>query len=85
MMKAMKNAPTRQPQSLALSIDVQARDAFFAYYVTSTSRSWDFFKRFYHPSNTPEHLTLAIDAVSLAYLWSVSEFDPPQAMLIPMF
>lgn len=69
MMKALKNAPSFEPQSLALSVDLQARDAFFAYYVTSTSKCWDFLKRFYHPTDTPDHLTLAIEAVSLAYLW----------------
>ena len=69
MMKALKHASTVGPQSLTLSVDLQARDAFFAYYVTSTSRSWDFLQRFYHPTESPDHLTLAIEAVSLAYLW----------------
>ena len=63
----MKNAPHLEPQSLPLSIDLQARDGFFAYYVSS--KCWDFLKPYYHPSDSPEHLTLAIEAVSLAYLW----------------
>ena len=63
----MKNAPHFEPQSLPLSIDLQARDAFFAYYVSS--KCWDFLKPYYHPSDSPEHLKLAIEAVSLAYLW----------------
>ena len=46
---------------------MQARDAFFAHY--ATSRCWDFLKPYYHPLNAPKHLTLAIEAVSLAYLW----------------
>jgi hypothetical protein len=53
----------------ALSVDVQARDAFFAYYVTSTTRCWDFLKPYYHLTDSPDHLALAIEAVSLAYLW----------------
>ena len=65
--KALKNAPHFEPQSLPLSIDLQARDAFFAHYVTS--KCWDFLKPYHHPTDSPEHLTLAIEAVSLAYLW----------------
>lgn len=55
------------PQSLPLAIDMQARDAFFAYYIAS--KCWDFLKPYHHPTDSPEHLTLAIEAVSLAYLW----------------
>ena len=72
MRKALKNAPPSEPQSLPLSVvsvDLQARDAFFAYYVSSTRTCWDFLKRYYHPMDSPDHLTLAIEAVSLAYLW----------------
>jgi hypothetical protein len=69
MKKALKNALPPEPQSLAFSVDLQARDAFFAYYVTSTSKSWDFLKQYYHPTDSPDHLTLAIEAVSLAYLY----------------
>lgn len=65
--KVLKNAPHFEPQSLPLSIDLQARDAFFAYYVAS--KCWDFLKPYYHPTDSPKHLTLAIEAVSLAYLW----------------
>ena len=46
---------------------MQARDAFFAHYISS--KCWDFLKQYYHPANCPEYLTLAIEAVSLAYLW----------------
>ena len=52
---------------MSLSIDFQARDAFFAYYIAS--RCWDFLKPYYHPTDSPQYLTLAIEAVSLAYLW----------------
>jgi len=63
-----ESSPVHRPHSLSLSLDVQARDAFFAYYVTGTTKTWDFLKPFYHPTDSPEHLTLTIDAVSLAYL-----------------
>jgi len=63
-----KPSPTHKPQPLPLSLDSQARDVFFAYHVTGTSKTWDFLQPFYHPADSPEHLTLAIDAVSLAYL-----------------
>ena len=65
--KALRNAPLSQLYCLPLSIDLQARDAFFAYYIAS--RCWDFLKSYHHPLDSPEHLTLAVDAVSLAYLW----------------
>ena len=63
----MQSAPQSEPKSLSLSLDFQARDAFFAYYIAS--RCWDFLKPYYHPTDTPQYLTLAIEAVSLAYLW----------------
>ena len=65
----MKNASSFKLQSLPLSIDLQARDAFFAYYVTSTSKTFNFLARFYHPTDSSDYLTLAIEAVSLAFLW----------------
>ncbi|KAJ8104375.1 hypothetical protein POJ06DRAFT_18644 [Lipomyces tetrasporus] len=63
-----RNAPTVDPHSLTVSLELQARDIFFANYVTGTSKSWDFLKPFSNPTLSPEHLTLSIDAVSLAYL-----------------
>lgn len=57
---------TNQIHSLHQTKDLQARDAFFAYYVTS--RCWQFLGPYHHPLGTPKELTLAIDAVSLAYL-----------------
>ena len=63
----MKPHPCCEPQSLPLSVDLQARDAFFAHYISS--KCWDFLKKYYHPTDSPEYLTLAIEAVSLAYLW----------------
>jgi hypothetical protein len=63
-----KYAPHLEPCSPPLSLDVQARDAFFAYYVTGTSKTWDFLKPFFDLTQSPEHLRLSIDAASLAYL-----------------
>lgn len=63
----MQKASRCEPQSLSLSIDLQARDAFFASYVAT--KCWDFLKPYYQPTDSPEHLTKAIEAVSLAYLW----------------
>lgn len=65
--KASKRVPHLEPRSVELSLDSQARDLFFVYYVTS--KCWDFLRPYHHPTDTPEHLTLAIEAVSLAYLW----------------
>ena len=67
--RALRIATPFEPRSLPLSVDMHARYAFFAHYVTSPSKCWDFLERYYHPTDSPVHLTLAIDAVSLAYLW----------------
>ena len=67
MRKALKNAPHFEPQSLPLSIDLQARGVFFAYY--ALGNCWDFLRRYYYPTDCPDYLTLAIEAVSLAHLW----------------
>ena len=64
----LKYAHTIGPRSLTPSLELRARDAFFAFHVTRVSRSWDFMARFYDSTLSPEHLTLSIDAVSLAYL-----------------
>jgi hypothetical protein len=57
-----------EPRTLLLSLQTQARDAFFIHYVSGLQHSWDFLKDYYYPSVAPDHLTLAIDAVSLAFL-----------------
>jgi hypothetical protein len=46
---------------------VRARAAFFDYHIAE--KCWSFLERYYHPLDSPECLTLAIEAVSLAYLW----------------
>jgi hypothetical protein len=41
---------------------------FFANYVSDFSHTWDFTFSYLDPTSTPEHLSLGIDAVSLAFL-----------------
>ena len=48
-------------------MDLQARDAFFGYYVDGTC--WDFLRQYYHPVDCPGYLLSAVQAVGLAYLW----------------
>ncbi|KAH7381835.1 putative C6 transcription factor [Cadophora sp. MPI-SDFR-AT-0126] len=55
-------------QHFPLSLDFQAREAFFCFHVIEASRTWDFLVKFYNPVDAPEHLTKSIDAVSLAFL-----------------
>ena len=55
-------------RSLAPSLELQARDTFFAFHVTKVAKSWDFLEQFRDSTRSPEVLTLSIDAVSLAYL-----------------
>ncbi|KAF2011367.1 hypothetical protein BU24DRAFT_426444 [Aaosphaeria arxii CBS 175.79] len=56
------------PKKLSLDLQVQARELFYAYYVTDFSRTWDFLLPFLNKTSTPEYLNLSIDAASLAFL-----------------
>lgn len=67
MDRAVQNRP--QLRSLSLSIDSQARDVFFAYYITDTPNCWDFVSPWYHCASIPDYLNAAIETVALAYLW----------------
>lgn len=51
-----------------MSLEYQAREAFFAHHVTGPARTWSFLLPFYDQMDIPEHLNLTIDAVSLAHL-----------------
>jgi hypothetical protein len=73
--KFTKDAPLSAPRSLSLSIDLQARDAFFIYYATGPSKCWIFLKQYYHSKDSSDHLTLAIEAVSLAYFWHLCKMS----------
>lgn len=72
--KAGKKFPS-EPQCLPVSIDAQARDAFYIYYATGGSKCWAVLTRYYHPTDVPAHLTAAIEALSCAYLWHVVGSD----------
>ncbi|TVY47376.1 hypothetical protein LOCC1_G007028 [Lachnellula occidentalis] len=52
---------------LPVSLEGQARDAFFVHYVAGTTTTWDFL-RLYYSTSSSNHLALSIDAASLAYL-----------------
>jgi len=41
---------------------------FFAHYVTSFTKTWDFLSPFYHEAELPPHFSLSINAASLAFL-----------------
>lgn len=64
----LRHGYSGEPRSLRPSLEIQARNAFFAFHVTKVSKSWDFLEEFSDPTRSPAHLTLSIDAVSLAYL-----------------
>ncbi|KAK7192014.1 uncharacterized protein CC84DRAFT_1125026 [Paraphaeosphaeria sporulosa] len=53
---------------LPLDLQAQARQLFFAYYIADFSRVWDFLYPHFDPKTAPEHLSLSIDAASLAFL-----------------
>ena len=62
--KALKIPPSKAPP---VSVVSQARDVFYGFYVSGAC--WDFLRHYYYPSDSPNHLTLAIEAVNLVYLW----------------
>lgn len=53
---------------LPQDLQVMGRDIFFAHYVSDFSRTWDFLYSYVDSKVAPEHLSLGIDAVSLAFL-----------------
>jgi hypothetical protein len=53
---------------LPQDLQVVGREMFFAYYVSDFSRTWDFLFSYVDPTVAPAHLSLGIDAVSLAFL-----------------
>lgn len=53
---------------LPVDLQVQARHLFFAYYIAGFSRIWDFLYPYFDRTSAPEHLSLSIDAASLAFL-----------------
>jgi hypothetical protein len=75
--KALARTTPTKPKKSRFSLklnhlpqDLQAlgREMFFGYYVSDFSHTWDFVFSYLDPSTTPEHLSLGIDAVSLAFL-----------------
>lgn len=53
---------------LPLDLQIQARQLFFTYYIADFSRTWTFLYPYFNPKDAPEHVSLSIDAVSLAFL-----------------
>lgn len=53
---------------LPQDLQVIGRQMFFAYYVSDFSHTWDFVFQYTDVTTAPEHLSLGIDAVSLAFL-----------------
>jgi hypothetical protein len=49
-------------------LQILGRDMFFAHYVSDFSHTWEFLVTYLGPTVAPEHLSLGIDAVSLAFL-----------------
>ncbi|KAI9702219.1 MAG: hypothetical protein M1820_006301 [Bogoriella megaspora] len=67
--KALEKTSGHELRALPLCVESQAREAFFAHYVTGITRCWSFLRPYYQPNEHVGHLKLAIQAVSLAYLW----------------
>ena len=65
--KGTKIIASPKPKYFTQPLDLQARNAFFGYYVDGTC--WDFMRRYYHPIDCPGYLSSAVQAVGLAYLW----------------
>lgn len=57
-----------KPSHLPLDLQVQARQIFFAYYISDFCQAWHFLYPHFDASTAPEHVSLSIDAASLAFL-----------------
>jgi hypothetical protein len=57
-----------QIKYLPQDLQTVGRGMFFTYYVSDFSRTWDFLYEHLDSPKAPEHLTLGIEAVSLAFL-----------------
>lgn len=49
-------------------IDIIARNAFFEHYVNELSQAWGILLKYRNSDGMPEHLSLSLDAVSLAFM-----------------
>lgn len=60
--------PKFKIRHLCQDLPILSRDVFFRYYVSDFSHTWNFLYKYLDSPNAPAHLTLGIDAVSLAFL-----------------
>ncbi|KAF2260139.1 hypothetical protein CC78DRAFT_585134 [Lojkania enalia] len=77
---SLNTAPSVFLRPFPLSLELEARYLFYAYYITDFSRTWDFLSPLFDPVTTPEYVSLGIDAVSLAFLFHQSH--SPSALLL---
>lgn len=65
------------PQTVTITIDCRARNAFFSHYVSGLLKTYDILHSLYEQSPVDRHLSASVDAVSLAFF--SSQFDSTQA------
>lgn len=63
--RALKQGPV--PQPLSITIDDQARNAFYAYHVSGSAKTFDVLALVHNQDPSDERLNASIDAVSLAF------------------
>ncbi|KAF2034692.1 hypothetical protein EK21DRAFT_55719 [Setomelanomma holmii] len=68
LMKSEHFKTSSKPRYLPQDLRALGRDMFFGHYVSDFSRTWEFLYAYQNPNVAPEHLSLGIDAVSLAFL-----------------
>lgn len=59
---------TQLSKPVSLAIDARARNEFFTHYVTRDSASYDMLGAIYSKSKCRDHLSVSVDAVSLAFM-----------------
>lgn len=59
---------TQLSKPVCLAMDTRARNEFFTHYVTRDSASYDMLGSIYSKSKTRDHLSVSVDAVSLAFM-----------------
>lgn len=75
--KASTRRSRIMPQTVTITIDNRARNAFFSHYVSGFSNAYDILESLDEQSPSNRHLSASVDAVSLAFF--SSQFDCIQA------
>ena len=66
--KALKRKAESLRYSITPTLEDRAKNAFFSHYVFNNSKTYDFLQALYSATSNEDHLSMSIDAASLAFL-----------------